>query len=79
MHRVGVDLSGSGIAEQPARAPSALALTEREQDVVALVKKGMTNRQVASELYISSKAVEYHLRNVFGKLGVTSRSALRAN
>jgi DNA-binding NarL/FixJ family response regulator len=73
------DREGSGIAEQPARARSALALTEREQDVVALVKKGMTNRQVASELYISSKAVEYHLRNVFGKLGVTSRSALRAN
>jgi DNA-binding NarL/FixJ family response regulator len=39
----------------------------------------MTNRQVAAELYVSSKAVEYHLRNIFGKLGVGSRSELRAS
>jgi ATP/maltotriose-dependent transcriptional regulator MalT len=56
---------------------SPLALTEREQDVVTLVAKGMTNREVAAELYVSQKAVEYHLRNVFGKLGITSRRELR--
>ena len=38
----------------------------------------MTNREVAAELYVSTKAVEYHLRNIYGKLGVTSRSELRA-
>ena len=53
------------------------ALTSREQDVVALVRKGYTNREVGAQLYISAKAVAYHLGNVYGKLGITSRRALR--
>jgi DNA-binding NarL/FixJ family response regulator len=44
---------------------------------VALVAKGMTNREVATQLYVSDKAVEYHLRNIFGKLGIHSRRELR--
>jgi DNA-binding NarL/FixJ family response regulator len=45
--------------------------------VVALVAKELTNREVADELYVGDKIVEYHVRNVFGKLGVTSRRQLR--
>jgi len=75
--RVEADLSQSGLGETARSDRSALSLTDREQDVVSLVVKGMTNREVAAELYISTKAVEYHLRNVFGKLGVSSRSELR--
>jgi DNA-binding CsgD family transcriptional regulator len=37
----------------------------------------MTNPEVAGELYISPKAVEYHLRNINGKLGIASRRELR--
>ena len=37
----------------------------------------MTNREVAADLYVSEKAVEYHLRNIFGKLGISSRRELR--
>ena len=66
--------TGSGIA--PTRSP--LELTEREQDVAALVANGLTNKEVAAELYVSVKAVEYHLRNIFGKLGISSRRELRA-
>jgi DNA-binding NarL/FixJ family response regulator len=77
LNRVEADLAASGISSGTSSASSALSLTEREQDVVALVTRGMTNREVAAELYVSSKAVEYHLRNVYGKLGVTSRSELR--
>jgi DNA-binding CsgD family transcriptional regulator len=77
LQRVEAELNEIGISERAPSSRSALSLTEREQDVVALVAKGMTNRQVAAELYVSSKAVEYHLRNVYGKLGVTSRSELR--
>jgi ATP/maltotriose-dependent transcriptional regulator MalT len=77
LDRVEADLEASGISAGTPSASSALSLTEREQDVVALVTRGMTNREVAAELYVSSKAVEYHLRNVYGKLGVTSRSELR--
>ena len=49
-----------------------------KQDVVALVRKGMTNREIAEQMYVSEKAVEYHLRNVYGKLGISSRRELRS-
>jgi DNA-binding NarL/FixJ family response regulator len=79
MRRVESDLNESGILEQASNDRSILSLTDREQDVAALVVKGMTNREVAAELYVSTKAVEYHLRNIYGKLGVTSRGELRAS
>jgi DNA-binding CsgD family transcriptional regulator len=79
MRRVESDLNESGILEKSSSHQSTLSLTDRERDVAALVVKGMTNRQVAAELYVSSKAVEYHLRNIYGKLGVTSRGELKAS
>ena len=45
--------------------------------MAVLVAKGFTNPEVAEELYVSRKAVEYHLGNIFGKLGITSRRELR--
>jgi ATP/maltotriose-dependent transcriptional regulator MalT len=70
------DLASCGIRTAAKRSP--LDFTEREQDVVALVRKGMTNKEIAAEMYVSEKAVEYHLRNVYGKLGISSRRELRA-
>ena len=66
---------GVRVVTDPSR--TVLALTEREQSVAALVARGLTNRQAASELYVSQKAVEYHLSNIYGKLGVRSRQELR--
>ena len=53
-----------------------VALTEREATVAGLAASGLTNRQVATELMISAKAVEYHLRKIYRKLGVSTRSEL---
>jgi DNA-binding NarL/FixJ family response regulator len=70
------DLASCGIRTAAKQSP--LDFTEREQDVVALVRKGMTNKEIAAEMYVSEKAVEYHLRNVYGKLGISSRRELRS-
>jgi DNA-binding CsgD family transcriptional regulator len=74
---VNADLAASGIRSNGAPGRSKLALTDREHDVAVLVAKGLTNPEVAGELYISRKAVEYHLGNIYGKLGIKSRRELR--
>jgi DNA-binding NarL/FixJ family response regulator len=53
------------------------ALTEREQVVARMVGSGKTNREVAADLYLSVKAIEYHLDNIFDKLDIRSRRELR--
>jgi NarL family two-component system response regulator LiaR len=49
-------------------------LTDREMEVLRLAGKGMTNREIASDLTISIRTVQVHLSNVFSKLGVGSRT-----
>ncbi|HEX4831845.1 MAG TPA: AAA family ATPase [Trebonia sp.] len=71
------DGDGDGQAPRPpSRAVRLRALTGREQAVARLAATGLTNRQVAAELYVSVKAVEYHLTSVFAKLGIASRRQL---
>jgi DNA-binding CsgD family transcriptional regulator len=62
--------------QDPPKASRLSALTAREQAVARLAAAGLTNRQVAAELYVSVKAVEYHLSSVFAKLDIRSRRQL---
>ena len=50
-------------------------LTAREVEILRLVTRGLTNRQLAEELGVSTRTVDAHLRSVYAKLGVKSRSA----
>jgi len=77
LRRVEADLAPLGITVGRPGSRSPLELTDRERDVAVLVAKGMTNREVAAELYVSPKAIDYHLGHIFGKLGITSRRDLR--
>ena len=49
-------------------------LSEREQEVLALLVQGLSNAQIAGHLAISGSTAKYHLRHIFAKLGVSSRS-----
>jgi DNA-binding CsgD family transcriptional regulator len=65
-------------ARQPKRErPGLLELTNREREVAHLVAQGLTNREIASELFLSSKTIEFHLRSIFTKLNISNRRQLR--
>ena len=49
-------------------------LTERELGILKLVGKGLSNKQIGKQLYISDRTVQAHLSNIFSKLGVSSRT-----
>ncbi|MET0452372.1 MAG: AAA family ATPase [Mycobacterium sp.] len=57
---------------------AGVVLTPQEESVTALVAQGLSNREVAAELFVSAKTVQYHLTRVYAKLGVRSRSELAA-
>ncbi|MBY6368227.1 helix-turn-helix transcriptional regulator [Rhodococcus corynebacterioides] len=54
------------------------ALTPQEDAVASLVATGMSNREVAAELFLSVKTVQFHLTRVYAKLGIRSRAELAA-
>jgi len=53
-------------------------LTAREYEVAILVAEGKSNREIADALVVSERTVEWHIRNIFSKLGLQSRSQLVA-
>ena len=55
---------------------SAARLTPGEYRVAGLAASGLSNREIAQQLFVTVKAVEWHLGNTYAKLGVSSRSDL---
>ena len=73
LERCDAELAACGIHSGRPEGQSGLPLNAQEQVVARLVASGKSNREVADELYLSSKAIEYHLANIFTKLGIRSR------
>ncbi len=69
-----------GLARQGSRGrratPLDAPLSAHESQVAGLVQRGATNRQVAATLFVTEKTVEYHLSNIYRKLGIRSRAEL---
>jgi ATP/maltotriose-dependent transcriptional regulator MalT len=75
--RAEAELAACHLPSSPVKNQPVLALTNRETEVAHLVGKGLSNPEVAAELFISRKAVEYHLGNIYAKCGLTGRQELR--
>src|SRR4051794_10424428 len=74
--RARVELRSSGQTARR-RDPGTLdRLTAQERQIAGLVAQGRTNRDVAGQLFLSPRTVDFHLRNVFRKLGISSRAEL---
>mgnify|MGYP000058929969 CR=1 FL=1 len=61
-----------------AELPRECNLSEREKQVVELLFRGLSNKEVAVNLHISENTVKFHVQNIFCKLGVKNRSEFQA-
>ncbi|MFG1992299.1 AAA family ATPase [Actinoplanes sp. NPDC048988] len=78
--RASLELRAAGAADEAERTPSVRTaqLTPQESQVARLAAAGLTNREIADQMYLSPRTVGVHLYKAFPKLGVTSRTQLQA-
>jgi DNA-binding NarL/FixJ family response regulator len=67
------------VARRAVQPPKPDPLTAREREVLERIARGLTNRQIAEELFVSLNTVETHRRHILEKLGVHSRAGLVAH
>ena len=74
--RAAAELRATGETVGPRTPDRRAQLTPQELQIAHLVGEGKTNREIAAQLYLSPKTIEYHLANAYRKLGVHSRVGL---
>jgi DNA-binding NarL/FixJ family response regulator len=72
------ELRAAGARPRREAVSGAEALTRSERRVAELAALGRLNREIAAELFVTLATVEFHLRNAYRKLGITSRAGLRS-
>ena len=79
-HEFTSDLVAAGLIQYLATdelKPKWKSLSAREKDVAKLISKGLTNRQMAAHLSLSTETVNTHVQNIMRKFGVESKAELR--
>ena len=71
-------LAGTSPRRRRAQRDGGSELTTREADVLALLAEGLTNKEIAARLYLSSRTVEKHVERILAKTGHANRTALAA-
>ncbi len=74
--RAGRELAATGERLRERAVSPAVQLTAQETQIVRLAMNGESNSEIAAQLFISPRTVEYHLHKIFTKLGITSRNQL---
>jgi len=74
--RAEAELRATGETARKHDVSAAEQLTPQELQVAGLVAEGLTNKEIAAQLFLSPRTVDYHLRKVFTKLGIASRAEL---
>ena len=74
--RARAELRATGERARKREVSSLTQLTPQQLNIVRLVADGATNKEVAAQLFLSPRTVDHHLRNVFAKLGISSRAEL---
>ena len=74
--RTGAELRATGETARRRDPSTMLQLTPQELHVAEFVGQGLTNKDVAARMFLSPRTIDYHLRSIFAKLGITSRTEL---
>lgn len=74
--RARVELRASGRTARKRDPSTSADLTPQELQIARFVAEGLTNREVAAQLFLSPRTIDFHLRNVYRKLSISSRTAL---
>jgi DNA-binding CsgD family transcriptional regulator len=74
--RAGRELAATGETVRKRTVDTLVDLTAQESQIAWLAAEGRTNHEIGTQLFISARTVEWHLRKVFTKLDVTSRKQL---
>lgn len=75
-NRAGRELVATGETVRKRKAPTPDELTPQERQIARRARDGQSNPEIGAELFLSARTVEWHLRKVFTKLGISSRKEL---